>query len=36
MAFRDTMPPVSAQEFERLPLRVHSILAGVPLHEVIF
>jgi hypothetical protein len=28
------MPQVSAQEFERLPLRVHSFLAGVPLHDV--
>ena len=25
---------VSAQEFERLPLRVHAVLAGVPLHDV--
>ena len=28
------MPQVSAQEFERLPLRVHDVLAGVPLHDV--
>ena len=28
------MPQVSVQEFERLPLRVHSFLAGVPLHDV--
>jgi hypothetical protein len=28
------MPPVSRQEFERLPLRVHDFLAGVPLHDV--
>jgi hypothetical protein len=28
------MPQVSIQEFERLPLRVHSLLAGVPLHDV--
>src|SRR5437867_6528941 len=28
------MPQVSAQEFERLPLRVHTFLAGVPLHDV--
>src|SRR5262252_9033817 len=28
------MPQVSASEFERLPLRVHSFLAGVPLHDV--
>ena len=28
------MPQVSTQEFERLPLRVHSLLAGVPLHDV--
>jgi hypothetical protein len=32
--FRDTMPQASIQEFERLPLRVHSLLAGVPLHDV--
>ncbi len=28
------MPQVSAREFERLPLRVHDFLAGVPLHDV--
>src|SRR6266496_6070538 len=28
------MPQVSAQEFERLPLRAHTFLAGVPLHDV--
>jgi hypothetical protein len=28
------MPKISAQEFERLPLRVHDFLAGVPLHDV--
>jgi Protein of unknown function (DUF2867) len=28
------MPQVSLQEFERLPLRVHTFLAGVPLHDV--
>jgi hypothetical protein len=28
------MPKVSTQEFERLPLRVHTFLAGVPLHDV--
>jgi hypothetical protein len=28
------MPQVSTQEFERLPLRVHSFLVGVPLHDV--
>jgi hypothetical protein len=28
------MPQVSAQEFELLPLRVHTFLAGVPLHDV--
>src|SRR5262244_1480182 len=28
------MPQISAQEFERLPLRVHDLLAGVPLHDV--
>src|SRR5215510_15874499 len=30
---RSTMPQVSNQEFERLPLRVHTFLAGVPLHD---
>ena len=28
------MPQISMQEFERLPLRVHDFLAGVPLHDV--
>jgi hypothetical protein len=28
------MPQLSTQEFERLPLRVHDFLAGVPLHDV--
>jgi Protein of unknown function (DUF2867) len=28
------MPRISRQEFERLPLRVHDFLAGVPLHDV--
>jgi hypothetical protein len=28
------VPQVSAQVFERLPLRVHASLAGVPLHDV--
>ena len=28
------MPQISAKEFERLPLRVHDFLAGVPLHDV--
>jgi hypothetical protein len=28
------MPRISRQEFERLPLRVHGFLAGVPLHDV--
>jgi Protein of unknown function (DUF2867) len=28
------MPQVSSQEFERLPLRVHTLLTGVPLHDV--
>src|SRR5437660_2340799 len=28
------MPKVSTQELERLPLRVHTFLAGVPLHDV--
>jgi hypothetical protein len=27
------MPRISTQEFERLPLRVHSLLDGVPLHD---
>jgi hypothetical protein len=29
-----TMPQISTKEFERLPLRVHTFLAGVPLHDV--
>jgi uncharacterized protein DUF2867 len=28
------MPQISTQEFERLPLRIHDFLAGVPLHDV--
>lgn len=28
------MPQISTQEFERLSLRVHDVLAGVPLHDV--
>jgi Protein of unknown function (DUF2867) len=28
------MPQISTQEFERLPLRVHTFLADVPLHDV--
>src|SRR5262245_55824437 len=28
------MPQVSTDEFKRLPLRVHTFLAGVPLHDV--
>jgi uncharacterized protein DUF2867 len=28
------MPQVSPQEFERLPLRVHDFLSGVPMHDV--
>jgi hypothetical protein len=28
------MPQISTQEFERLPLLVHDLLAGVPLHDV--
>ena len=28
------MPQVSSREFERLPLRAHEFLAGVPLHDV--
>jgi len=30
------MPKCSTQELERLPLRVHTFLAGVPLHDVWF
>ena len=30
------MPRASIQEFERLPLRVHSFLAGIPLHDAWF
>ena len=30
------MPRVSTEEFERLPLRVHTFLAGVPLHDAWF
>ena len=28
------MPQISTQEFEKLPLRVHDFLTGVPLHDV--
>jgi len=28
------MPQIATQEFERVPLRVHDFLAGVPLHDV--
>ena len=28
------MPQVSIQEFEQLPLRVHTFLSGVPVHDV--
>lgn len=28
------VPQISTQEFERLPLRVHDLLIGVPLHDV--
>jgi len=28
------MPQISTREFERLPLRVHTFLAGVPPHDV--
>jgi uncharacterized protein DUF2867 len=28
------VPQISIREFERLPLRVHTFLAGVPLHDV--
>jgi len=30
------MPQLTTQEFERLPLRVHTFLVGVPLHDVWF
>jgi hypothetical protein len=30
------MPQASIQEFERLPLRVHSFLSGIPLHDAWF
>lgn len=29
------MARISPQEFERLPLRVHDFLAGVPLHDCV-
>jgi hypothetical protein len=29
-----TMPQISESEYERLPLRAHQFLAGVPLHDV--
>jgi Protein of unknown function (DUF2867) len=28
------MPQIAREEFERLPLRVHAFLAGIPLHDV--
>ena len=28
------MPQIAREEFERLPLRAHAFLAGVPLHDV--
>jgi hypothetical protein len=28
------MPQISERELERVPLRVHRFLAGVPLHDV--
>src|SRR5205823_12299670 len=31
---RSAMPRVSTREFERLPLRVHSSLTRLPLHDV--
>src|SRR5947199_8558733 len=31
---RNTMPRVSTEEIEGLPLRVHTFLAEVPLHDV--
>jgi hypothetical protein len=30
------MPQLTTEQFERLPLRVHTFLAGVPLHDVWF
>ena len=34
MLAKGPMPQITKQEFERLPLRVHVLLAGVPLHDV--
>src|ERR1700745_3648799 len=31
---RKKMPQISAMEFQALPLRVHTLLADVPLHDV--
>src|SRR5919201_626230 len=31
---RPRMPQVTAKEFEQLPLRVHTLMAGVALHDV--
>jgi hypothetical protein len=28
------MPQIGREELERLPLRIHAFLAGVPLHDV--
>src|SRR6266516_492951 len=36
MALEERMQQVSIQEFEGLRLRVHTFLAGVPLHDVWF
>jgi len=30
----ETIPQISEKEFERLPLRAHQFLAGIPLHDV--
>src|SRR5207249_5562221 len=36
MLVSSAMPEVLTQELERLPLRVDTLLAGVPLHDVWF
>jgi hypothetical protein len=36
MGFGSTMPRISPEEFEQLPLRVHTFLPDVPLHDVWF
>jgi hypothetical protein len=34
LGIQASMPQIAREEFERLPLRVHAFLAGVPLHDV--